>query len=111
MKEPSKIQRGLLIVALIPTILLLTPAGIVWGMAMQGGQFPMKGMFFGTIGGFASMLWATAFTVVAWRHQKWLQIKVALIAFLLIDFWWLPVALYQNHSNHPVSKKELTFRK
>jgi hypothetical protein len=111
MKEPSKIQRGFLVCLLMPAVILLTPATMIWGMAIQGGKFPMEGMFFGAIGGFVFMLWATAFSVIAWQHQKWLKIKIALIVFLLIDLGWLPVKWYRNYSTRPYSREELAFKK
>ena len=100
MKAPSLVKRRLLIAGFIPTILLLTPAGAIWGMAIQGSQQPFEGMLLGIIIGFVAMLWAVAFTVIAWQHQKRLQIKMALIAFLIIDFWWIFISLYKNLLNH-----------
>ena len=100
-KEPSTIVRIFLIGALIPTILFLIPAGMLLGTALEGGQFPVKGMLCGALGGIAAMVWATSFTVIAWQHQKWLQIKIALVMFLIIEFWWLPLACFQNASAHP----------
>lgn len=108
MKTPSKIQKGVFATTLIPTILLLTPAGSLLGMAIQGGQQPFEGMFLGLICGFAAMLWATAFTIIAWRHQKWFQIKIALIAFLLLDFWWVPIAIHQSLSDDHFSRTEIS---
>jgi 1,4-dihydroxy-2-naphthoate octaprenyltransferase len=101
MKAPSLMKRRFLIAAFIPTILLLTLAGLILGVVIQGGQFPLEGMLLGAIGGFAFMLWATFYTVIAWQHQKWLQIKIALIAFLIIDFWWVSIVIYKNLSAHP----------
>lgn len=109
MKAPSVARQRLFIAALIPSILLLTPAGMILGIAIQGGQLPIEGMALGTIDGFLFMLWATAYTLIAWQHQKWFQIKISLIVYLLINFWWVPIALYENFSTHPESKKERTF--
>lgn len=100
MKAPSLMKRRLLIAAFIPTILLLTLAGLILGVVIQGGQFPLEGMLLGAIAGFVFMLWATFYTVIRWSHQKWLQTKIALTVFLLIDFWWISIPLYKILLTH-----------